>query len=727
MKKRCLETNPQTEILHSDNRRLHARLSFGPPQLQELKDGSEAWTKVSVPGLEEDMGPAGEPAVPVLRRLIAVPRGAVPFVSFARPRPGEQLFLNLYPFQPLRDEISTDVDRYEDQMPPPKLFAHPPFVKDEKAYCGSTRFPERVCRVTPLGTARDLHVALLECACGQYNPATRVLQLFDSVEVEVGFKGGAGAFLTDAAMNPFEGGYSVYGGVLNHAAVKVHLERDPKRRKSTGEELLILTHPKYRDAAMKLAHWRQAGGIPTSVFNVNDGATLNTKEKIRAFIQKRYHECKLRPSYVLLFGDVADVPTWVIQRLIKPEGTMLATDFPYATLADDPEAMVLFPDLAVGRIPVNSAEEAKAVVDKIIEYESNPPGFSTSYHTVTVAAYFQCCRTDVELEGVEDGRSFIHRAEFLRDSLMDVGYDVQRIYNTNTKYSDDDDPPYEGDPTPRFFGNSTPLPDELGPDSGFPWSGGTQDIVNAFNAGRAFVFHLDHGYTGGWGDPDFDKSNVADLSNQFPPVVFNMNCSSGNFELTCFSEVALKPTTAGAIGVFGWTRMSNTGFYYSLLKGTLGALWPDTFPEYGDGTARLRLGDVLNYSRSFMAEQKAGGDPDSDAYKNAVNHVRLYHLIGDPTLRPWTKHPYKLPTDILVDRRPDFLHLGYPVESAVVTVQQETADGSLQPVGRAVVRNGEAVMNYFLPLGKGPLLISAIKDNAVPTQLNPVQSRRAKR
>src|SRR5262249_55219736 len=150
------------------------------------------------------------------------------------------------------------------------------------------------------------------------------------------------------------------------------------------------------------------------------------------------------------------------------------------------------------------------------------------------------------------------------------------------------------------------LPSELALGSGFHWSGNTQDVIAAVNAGRSFVFHIDHGYSGGWCDPPFDKSNVASLTNSFAPVFFDMDFESGDFEVTCFAEVALKPAAAGAIAVFGWTRMSNTGYYRPLLEGTLNALWPTSFLDYGDNTPKRRLGDLLNYSKIYMTQQKAG-------------------------------------------------------------------------------------------------------------------------
>jgi hypothetical protein len=524
---------PQIDILDSDNTRFHLTLAFGAPQVQTLVAGSELWTSVKVPGMEDGGIANGGPGVPAFRHLIGVPRGATASLSFARPSVSEVIRMNLYPYQPLHDEMSTQIDSFPDELPPPELYHAQPFFKDERLYGLSLPLPLDVCRLRPVGSSRDLQMTMLECSAGTYIPSVDALVLYGDVEVQITFTGGSGFFLTRASLNPFESGPAVNtGAVLNRAVLDRFVDVDARVRFCSGEELLILTHPNYHSPALALAAWKDAKGIPTSVFDVNDGAGAgpDTKEAIDAFIDDRYNNCTVRPSYVLLLGDSDDIPTWVLPRLNKPAGTMVATDFPYAKVNTDPMANETLPDLAVGRIPVDSEAEAQTVVDKIIGYESDPPFSPSFYSSAAIASYHQCCRTDVLTPGVEDGRAFITNAEYLRNQLLNRGYDVDRIYNTNTKYASD----YAGDPTPMAFADQSPLPAALLPP--FPWDGDAADVTAAINAGRALFFHIDHGGISGWGDPPFGNTGVPSLINgELLPVLFNMNCSSGNFESASFS------------------------------------------------------------------------------------------------------------------------------------------------------------------------------------------------
>lgn len=702
---------PRIAILDSDDRRFHLTLAFGAPQVQTLLAGSELWTSVKVPGMEDGGIANGGPDVPAFRQLIGVPRGATASLTFARPSVSEVIRMNLYPYQPLHDEMSTEIDSFPEELPPPELYHAQPFFKDERLYGLNLPLPLDACRLRPVGSSRDLQMTMLECSAGTYIPTVDALLLYAGVEVEISFTGGSGFFLTGASLNPFESGPAVNtGAVLNRAVLDHFVEADSRPRFCAGEELLILTHPDYHAPALTLLDWKNAKGIPTSVFDVNDGAGTgpDTKEAIDAFIDGRYNNCVVRPSYVLLLGDSDDIPTWVLQRLNKPAGEMVATDFPYGKVNTAPMANETLPDLAVGRIPVNSEAEAQTVVDKIVHYESDPPFNPSFYAGATIASYHQCCRTDVLAPGVEDGRAFITSAEYLRNQLLGRGYGVDRIYNTNTKYT----PDYVGDTTPKAFADQSPLPAALLPP--FPWDGDDTDITSAINAGRSLFFHIDHGGTSGWGDPPFNTGNVPSLTNgELLPVLFNMNCSSGNFESASFSERILKRSGGGAVGVFGWTRMSNTLYYFNLLRGSLDALFPDTLPNYGNGSAKHRLGDLFNHSKIFMAIQHAGLSPNDLAFPNAVNHARLYHLFGDPTTEVWTDNPFPLPTDIVLVRAFDFIDVEYRVEGAIITALQQGAAGLL-PIGRATVVGGGARLNFINPPEPDvPLMLSASLANAV--------------
>ena len=739
----------QTEVTlgASDNQRLEATVRFGAPKLRTVKAGGEVWTQVRVAGVESEAGQPGRPAVPVWRTLVAVPREAGVSVTLrSEPRVRETLGMNLYPFQPQpvdQAEVGSGEDGGDaplDLIP----FANRPFAKDLRAYAGDAFRPRNPCSVALLGQVRDLAIAELSCASGQYNPATKTLRLFDALDMAVSFTKGSGAFVTERSLSPFEPAAGVsQGAVLNAAAVSKFVEAVDFKPLWLGEELLILTHPDFRAAADRLAAWKRSKGIATNVFNVHvkEGDGLYTSTEIEEFIHTRYEKCSVRPSYVLLMGDAEFIPTFYV-----PLGeAVIGSDYRYSQY---PSSMFDFlPDFGFGRIPVDTLAQAQTVVDKIINYEKAPPTEPSFYQNASLAAQFQCCGMDPDGSPLADRagtdqRTFIEVSEFVRNVMLGQGYSVERIYTKTVDeggYCLEENPPgtcistqtpYSGDQTPRRYPDGTPLPADLGPWSGFAWDGGTQDIVHAFNAGRFLIIHRDHGGTGGWSHPHFNSDDIAAIDNgDLLPVVFSVNCASGFFDNETangdysttvggvyFTERLLRKANGGAVGILGDTRNSPSTPNSVLTRGFIDAVWPSALPAFGDGASKRRLGDILNHGKLYMLSQLGVAGSGVDGL-SAVNELLIWQVYGDPTLEMWTSRPTLLHADHAFTTLDAALKVSYGVEGATITALQMSAE-ELVPVGRGVVQGGVAVLPFVeKPVPGAPILLSASKENAVSVLL----------
>ncbi|MFN0085589.1 MAG: C25 family cysteine peptidase [Blastocatellia bacterium] len=710
---------PGVSILESDNKRLRVAVGFGEPSRLSVRAGNEIFTQLDIPGLQSGVGEYGLPAVPVFHRMLALPQGAKATLNF---KPGKisSHKLNLYPIQPEAADTARDKD------PAFPKFENPPFVINKAAYAKNSDFPATPCTITPAGRIRELELIQISCAAGQYNPVSNELKLFESIEFEVLFQGGRGAFVSQASANPFENNAGYYPAVLNIEAVGKYTIPDLRKYFCPGEEYLILTHPDFRSAADRLAVWKNTKGIVTNVINVNDGGGPgpDTREKIDELIESRYNRCLTRPSYILLLGDAEFIPTFYFDTFGSDK---TGSDYPYALLGDDDQ----MPDFALGRIPVDTLSQADIVVDKIVNYEMHPPAQNDFYKNVGVASQFQCCRADVAQEG-RDQRAFIETTELVRDHLLGEGYGANRIYTTTV------DNAYNGDPTPRRFSDGTLLPQELRESSGFTWSGDTDDIIDEWNAGRFLFYHRDHGWKYGWGHPDFHMDNVInDLSNgNLLPVVFSVNCASGLFDNetadgdygtdeneTYFAEELLRKSNGGAVGVLGDTRNSPTGPNNILTKGFFDAVWPDLLPAFGDNVSKRRLGDILNHGKLFLISHyglpAVTADLDAAGISAAAaSELYLWHVLGDPTLEMWTSKPrLRLIKDFTAHFNPNYLLIKYQIEQAMITAYQETRDG-IVPLARGRVTRGEAVLPFLLrPTPGAPIHLAVSTENDISRKL----------
>lgn len=738
------------DVLASDNTHFSANLSFGALNTWAETDGGEVWTQLSLPSLDNVVGAPGMPAIPTWQAIVGIPAGATAHISSSSPVPGESFFINLYPFQ--QGPVDQSVPD-EDEFPPdPLLFVNPPFEKDEEAYATDAFFPPSPCAFQPLGQYRDLQIGQVQCAAGQYNPVTDEFRTFDSVAFDIQFEGGEGTFITSQSLSPFElsnsGPDSV---VLNSSAVVEFVkEFDLSDLICWGEELLILTHPNFRDAADELADWKRDKGIATTVINVGAGTLHSNAGDIDDLIEDRYGNCQVRPSYVLLIGDSEWIPPSDTDYQVSDDSTT-GSDFGYAIY---PQGIFdIFPDFAVGRIPVDTLAEAQTVVDKTINYESSPPFINLFdggpfYTTAGLAAQFQCCRMNQDGTPLGNAgrtqRSFIHSAETARDALMADGFVGESIYTEtvdnggyclinpgpgNPCPTNQIQQPYSGNTTPNRYYDNTLLPTDLRSGSGFPWDGSTADIISAFNEGRFLFLHRDHGGSSGWSNPLFSTANLSSLSNgDLLPIVYSVNCKSGYFDRETdtggtsesFMERMLMLSGGGMVGGLGDVRNSPSWENSALTRGYFDATWPNVAPGFGGSSSIRRLGDILDHGKLYLMSQVGVAQPAGAIDINrVVDEWIMWHTFGDPTLEMWVGNPHRitLPVDLSYIVQDNGFVIDYVVDGATITALQQTKEG-LVPVGRAVVESGEAVMPFFIePQVGAPIIFSASLPGAVSVVL----------
>ena len=390
-------------VSQTDNSGLKALVSFPKARTWQVQVAGETYTQVSIPGTEvagSGVGLPGTPGIPILRRLVAVPQGAQ--VSLGTPdlkvRETVRNVL-LYPVQPEPPDTHTG-DRPEGEVGD---FGDRPFIRDEKAYQQNIFLPAEPVSVKRLGRIRDLEVVLVTVATAQYNPAARELRYLDTVSLDLTFQGGSGYFVTKQSLSPFElSRRNMYDSVINVGAVIQFV--DPTDLTSAlicvGSELVIVTDPDFRSAADDLKAWKRSKGIPTSVVQtdsiVSAGDSISVqREKIQDYLRKQYEECIVRLSYVLLLGDAEHIPPWYTTVAVGENGEVDAgTDWYYGLM--NPSGLFdILPDVAVGRISVDTLTEAQTVVNKTIKYEKTPPANLNFYEDISFASYFQCCRASI--------------------------------------------------------------------------------------------------------------------------------------------------------------------------------------------------------------------------------------------------------------------------------------------------------------------------------------------
>ncbi len=699
------DLNPAT----SDLGQVEATFSFGEPKVFTAQGDGEVYTTLNLPGLSTGTTDVGLPAIPVVTRLVAVPDGATVETSVTVDE-AEQILLNALPTQEPGIASSQQPGVMRDIAPPP-------FTKDEAFYAQDALYPPNTATVSDLGSARGLHIVRLDVPAGQFNPATNTLHLFKSSNVKLTFTGGQGTYGTYDPSNLFEPLQTVQNALLLNSPVLVNLKPQPFKGSKEGAELLIVTHAKFLESANTLAQFKTNSGIITNVVQVGLNAAMPSSADIRNLIVNYWNNSQIKFSYVLLVGDVNYIAPYYF---IGGKGTgpggepWPPSDFAYSTLGDP--AALSTSDWVVGRLPVNETAEADAAVNKIIDYEKNPPTSADFYKHVTLCTDFECCQQPLYgfpglfdfnpplLQGVEQ-QPFLKPLETAKGVLESRGFNVQRLYiesvDAGDPHATPPRPAYTADMAPRAFCDGSLLPADIGsnPPGQEYAASETAKLTTAWNEGRIFIFYNSHGYCNGpgwWGTP-FAYWDADGLAQDKPlPVVFSTTCDSGFYDLElnpscdpitanpCFAEELIRADRRGAVSIIAAPRETLIYVNGHLTEGYASAI------KYFGTTTKMRLADVFLWGQGWVV-----GSCDSN---DARTHNHLYHIFGDPSLRiRMQKPPVTLVTTGVKVLLPAAGHLtvNFPTDGVTITAYLNGVSNQPVPVGRGIVKDGVATLQML--------------------------------
>lgn len=528
---------------------------------------------------------------------------------------------------------------------------------DKEVYARDALYPEEIVKITGPFNIDDYQALLVHVCPFQYNPAKKKLIGYGNITVNIDVspkKGEPGEYpISDPELNR-----DAYGNLFVNPRRRVEerLEVAPGKIVFSpfwwkrGPEFLIIYYEDFKKAAEKLAQWKKMRGLRTEIVSID--TVGNTVDEIKTYIRNKRKYIFSRLRYVLLLGDM---------DMIKPEEILGGpwgsniTDYYYSTPSDPPAESTtdyVLPWLSIGRIPVRKLEEATGVVDQNIAYEKSPPTDSDYYKRMVFAAYFQ----DRNHDGRADsGRYYIKTMEAIREHMITIGFDVERVYVTDS-------------PKPAFYADGTPVPPDVVA-SIIPEADATDRLISATSEGQLLIGHRDHGGKSGWAHPPFRKNHLDGVSGDVPTPFYSLNCQTGWFDLSasteCFAEKILR-MKAAAPSLVAPTRNSHSIRNNEMMKALFDAMWGGVLPTFGPATASYsvrynRLGDILNYGKSYLPIVSTDGYSIKD-------HLEIYHVLGDPTLELWKAEPGKVSISAQLIKGYLYIKLSDCPKGSVITV-----------------------------------------------------------
>jgi len=357
---------------------------------------------------------------------------------------------------------------------------------------------------------------------------------------------------------------------------------------------------------------------------------------IKDFLEYARKNWKRPPRYVLLAADADRDTDFAAPGLTIPAyqyeayfSGISGTDNWYATWSEDG-----VPEFAIGRLPARSAEELKAMIDKIIAYETaseNGPWRRRISVVAGEAGYG--LRLDALLE-----RMFRHI----------FGGMMPRVFDLDVSYASWRSAYY------------------------YPAEEFQKHFIGSINSGALIITYVGHGVSSGldtaYSAIDgrkyaiFEKADVAKLNCAgHSLIMFILTCDAGAFDIAgqeCLAEDMLNAPNAPVAVVASSSESHPYG------NGILGIEMTPSFFAQGGACgpltlpARASLGDMMRFwkirnikgrgilrSVIEVAARYLVGSKQV-AQRIRVDHQHLYNLLGDPALQlAWPQFDMTLATD----------------------------------------------------------------------------------
>ncbi len=471
-----------------------------------------------------------------------------------------------------------------------------PAVSESKVYTTNSFYPAFTTQVEGVNTYRSLPYASVAVYPIQINPVTKKARCYSKITYRLTYDSKDGLKSLKSKKESLESFKEILSNPKSIDNLKD--ESSDLRASYSSYDYVIVTTNTYTAAAKKLADWKTMLGYRCTTVVKSSW----TETEVLNSVRNIYKSQSILPDYLLILGDHQDVPG--VKTTLS--STTFYSDNPYSRVKDTESngSGHYASDVATGRISPENATQANLIVDKIINYEKNPPTSSAFYNKVLDFAYFQD-----NGDGKED-MNFTQSAEDIRNNLISKGYTVDRYY-VNSKISTCPEKGYTG----------ITLPSELLRCSSV-WNRNISEAVSAINNGRVFAYYRGHGEKYGLHSVGFFNTQVQSLSNGNKlPIFFNFTCSTGMFwsgaqNDPCFTECLLRKSGGGAVGSYGNAESVYTTPSTNLSKTLMSRL----FTESNRAIGKMLCSSLIAIS--------------ADEYMH-----KIAHYFGDPSMHPWTDFP----------------------------------------------------------------------------------------
>ena len=581
-----LRSTDRAECVKSDITSLQASFSFSTIEAENVDTQRGQFSSLSMPNTVLG-GNEGDPQIPVVSQVIAVPVGANPIIrvtsySTTDYRLEDLGIRTLVPRQPSlrKDKKPEDV----------------PFVYNANAYQTRGMRSEPQAFVEVVGTMRGVQLGKITIEPVSYDPVNNTLRVFNDIEVEVSFAG-ANAMATEKLLIDTYSPYfdNVYKTLFNGRAVLDAYTQHPDLYNTPVKMLVVATSAYQSSTAFQnWLTWKKQKGIDVDIYTVTSSTASST---IRTEIQNRYNAN--HPTFLVIVGDETVVPAYKTNWSCGSSYGNCINDNEYASIDSD-----VYHDMFMSRMSVSSTTELANLVNKILTYEK---------YTMSDPTY-------------------------LNNSLLVAGWDAtwtNRVGKPTIQYANN-----------NYYNSAHGINPTVYITTG---SGQTAAWNNINNVG--FVNYTAHGDIQELADPEFTNSNANSMTNNGKYLWVVANCCltanwGNNTYKPCLGETMIRAANKGAFGYIGsipesyWYEDYYFGVgAFSYVAGTVQTPSSTTTGMYDaafDDTGFNTLNSMPYIGNVAVTYAHAAGYTSSvtDEY-----YWRAYQCLGDGSVMPYLNNP----------------------------------------------------------------------------------------
>ena len=455
-------------VLQSNSTLIKIEYNFGGFYREEVKINGSIYSNLSSPGLSSIME-KGNPQLPTYCNSVVISDYAMMNYRVT----GQEYYeINTKTIMPSKGHFTRDIDPNS----VPYTF--------NAVYNQDTWFPSNIIDLKEPYVVRDLRGMTIQFNPVQYNPQKGVLRIYTKYTIELYQDNSKSVVNPLIRIKSFTGVSSDFAGI--YRTLFMNYGVDGTRFDSIAEpgKMLIICPTAYLGSITQFVQWKQSRGLNVTVAEY-PAVTGSGNTAIKTYIQNMYNSPG-SVTYIVLVGDVADVPTL--------SGT-------YESAPSDPCYVKLagtdaYPDAFISRMSCQSAASVFYVAQKMIKFERD---MSVGDPWFTKGA---------GIGGPDVGGSPSYadsvRMNWIRDTLMSHGFtQVDKINGPVAT---------------------------------------AQTLINSLNDGRYVLNYIGHGSGTSWSNTGFSTTNSYQLANGWKNTfLVDVACLNGNFTLSeCLAESLLR-------------------------------------------------------------------------------------------------------------------------------------------------------------------------------------------